>query len=95
MPAINEAPIEMTFELEVPVTGRGGVVYTTLNARRPKVKDLRILAMGSDKDPVGSYNKFLAGLCTVPPEVIDELDLKTDYKAIQNWVKDFLPKSDE
>lgn len=93
MPAPTAPEIAMTFTLEHPQTVKS-MLYNELNARRPKVKDLRVLAMGSDKDPVGSYNKFLAGICTVPPEVIDELDL-ADYNTVRDWVSGFLPKSDD
>ena len=79
-----------TFTLATPVTV-GGTEYTTLEARTPKGKDLRLL-VNADKDPIGAQSKFLASVCGVPHFVFEDMEVP-DLKQFQKWMKDFL--SDE
>ncbi len=74
-------------QLLYPVTV-GGQEVTTLDMRRPKVKDdLAIQAMGKSE---GEREVMLfAVLCGVGPEVIRELDQGTDYTELQRTYEGF------
>jgi len=76
-----------TFKLKFPFTS-GGTNYAQLTRRRPKVKDTRLLNDKVDTDPIGAQSDFLAQLATVPPDVIEELDLE-DMATIRKWVEGF------
>lgn len=82
----------MQFQLQHPVTVNS-TEYTELSAREPKVKDLRLFN-NADKDPIGAMGKFIASICSIPPAVVDELNL-VDFNTIQDWVQDFLPNREK
>ena len=78
-----------TFQLEYPIH-YAGATYETLTLRRPKIKDLKILAALGDKDPIGAQAKLLATLVigNMDPKAIEELDL-ADSRKINGWVNSF------
>lgn len=65
-----------------------GVEVHELNLRAPKVRDL-LIANKKDSSEAEREVKLIANLAKVPPEVIQDLDLR-DYMKIQNWLQNFL-----
>lgn len=74
-------------ELDYPVEFKG-TKYTALTMRRPKVRD----QLAADKVGVTQAERETAlfgNLCDVPPDVIQELDMK-DYGQLQERYESFL-----
>ena len=65
-----------------------GITIEVLNVRPPKVRD-RLLAEKGSGGPEEKEVRFIANLCDVTPETIEELDL-SDYIKVQEAVNDFL-----
>ncbi len=65
-----------------------GAEVTTLQPRRPKVRDMLAVDKTAQSDAEKEINLF-ANLCEVLPAVIQELDM-ADYSKLQQAYQDFL-----
>jgi len=74
-------------ELEHPVTVEGQEV-SSLNIRRPKVRDMMVADATATTDGAKEVAMF-ANLCEVDEKVIHELDL-ADYQKLQETYQGFL-----
>ncbi len=76
------------FNLKYPVTVKGQT-FSTLTARRPKVRDIKLVTgPKAANDPIGAQNDLLAALCETPVEVFDEMDLE-DARQFGEFVESF------
>ncbi len=76
------AEVKLTFPVTV-----DGETYNTLTVRRSRVSD----NMFAQKQPGGDFEKgiaMMARLCSVPPEVIHELD-DLDAEKVQDAINSF------
>lgn len=78
--------MKTTIQLGSPIAASGGT-FGKLNMRAPKVRDL--LAVDKIKGDAAKEIRLFANLCEVPPEVVEELDLR-DYTALQEAYRGFL-----
>lgn len=78
---------DVTIELVHPVTVNNETI-TSLNLRRPKVRDMLIADKTGVTDGTKEVTMF-ANLCEVDVEVIHELDL-IDYHKVQETYQGFL-----
>jgi hypothetical protein len=77
-----------TFEFKFPFEFRGQK-YPSLEARRPKVRDLRSFIKEVEKDGIAAMEIVLGNLCEVEPAVISEIDTE-DFAPMKKWFEDFL-----
>lgn len=85
-----------TFVLDYPINAKGWS-GDKLVARRPKMKDMRLLTgPKAEVDAIQAQNTFLAQICEVPPIVFDEMDT-TDYRKFAKYIELFTQpeKTDE
>ncbi|TQV72732.1 phage tail assembly protein [Exilibacterium tricleocarpae] len=73
--------------LTYPIDSNGGRLEE-LTMRRPKVRD-RLAAEKIQGNQADKEVRFIANLCEVAPEEIEELDM-ADYARIQAVLSDFL-----
>lgn len=76
------------FTLQYPFDFRGKN-YTVLNARRPKVLDVRKFLKKVDSDPIKAMEDMIGDLCEVEGDVIANVDF-ADFPQMKAWVEDFL-----
>jgi len=76
-----------TIELKYPIDVAGEKI-TSLNLRRPKVRDMLAADKASGSDAEKEVNLF-ANLCEVSPDAIMELD-GSDYSQLQKTYSSFL-----
>ncbi|MBT8421263.1 MAG: phage tail assembly protein [Gammaproteobacteria bacterium] len=76
-----------TIQLNSPLTIHGETI-AALTMRPPKVRDRLIVEKGSG-GPAEKEARFIANLCDVAPDTIEELEL-ADYIKLQDAVNDFL-----
>lgn len=84
---IENKAMSVTITLDFPVEYNGETI-STLNMRRPKVRDQRVVnKCGGDDLDVDI--KMFTILCEVSEAVIDDL-VPTDFKKLQKAFQDFL-----
>jgi len=76
-----------TITLMYPINSSGSQL-NELCMRRPKVRD-RLVAEKAPGNQADKEVRFIANLCEVTPEDIEELDM-ADYTKIQTALSDFL-----
>jgi hypothetical protein len=76
------------FDLKYPFELQGRDVRQ-LTARRPKVIDVRKFIKNVDVDSVKAMETLLSDLCSVPPDIIANVDIE-DFPPMKNWAEDFL-----
>lgn len=76
------------FELSQPFEYKGAT-YTTMTARRPKVRDLRTFMKNLEKDNTTALEKVFVDLCEVDDKVIAEIDIE-DFAPMKAWFEAFL-----
>jgi hypothetical protein len=81
---------EKTFTLKFPFEHRG-TTYSEVNARRPKVRDLRNFIKNVDKEGMQAMEKVLADLMEIDTAVIAEIDIE-DFAPMKAWFESFLEK---
>lgn len=79
---------EKVFELKFPFEHRGAS-YSTLKARRPRVRDLRNFIKNVDKDSVAAMEKVLADLMEIDEKIVSEIDVE-DFAPMKQWFEGFL-----
>ena len=85
---------DKTLQLKYPVK-HDGKEYTELTFGRLKLKHLKILPTDfADKWANGEIEfqaiiPLLAGICNVPEEVIEEIDVESDMDVIAEGIKGF------
>lgn len=84
--------VQTTYKLQYPIALPDGTVIETLDVRRPKGKDFRLLdekGFDPEKDGVKILRFYIQQLTTLVPEDIDELDA-ADIKGLNNLLEDML-----
>jgi hypothetical protein len=76
-----------TIKLKYPIDVAGEKI-TSLNLRRPKVRDMLAADKATGSDAEKEVHLF-ANLCEVSPDAIMELD-GADYRQLQDTYSDFL-----
>jgi len=76
-----------TIELQHPIEVNGERI-TSLVLRRPKVRD-RLLSEKSNGTEAEKEVRFIANLCEMAPDQIEQLDM-ADYVKVQEALSDFL-----
>ena len=80
---------QKTFDLIYPISHKGED-FTEITLRRPKMADVKKLAIDKGDELSGAY-QMLADLSGKPVPLIEELDPE-DYKPMQEWAQDILGK---
>jgi hypothetical protein len=78
------------FDLKYPFEHRGAT-YVEMNARRPKVRDLRNFIKNVDKEGMQAMEKVLADLMEIDTQVVAEIDVE-DFAPMKAWFESFLEK---
>lgn len=84
---VENRAMSVTIELDFPVTYNGETI-STLNMRRPKVRDQRVVNK-CNGDELDVDIKMFTILCEVAEAVIDDM-APTDFKKLQDAFSDFL-----
>ena len=77
-----------TINLSYPINSSHGAEINELRMRRPKVRD-RLVAEKMSGNQSEKEVRFIANLCELAPEDIEELDM-ADYNKIQTALSGFL-----
>lgn len=84
--------VQTTYKLIYPLTLPDGSVIDSLEVRRPKGRDFRLLdekGFDPEKDGVKILRFYIQQLTTLVPEDIDELDA-ADIKGLNNLLEEML-----
>ncbi|QLB43537.1 phage tail assembly protein [Mannheimia pernigra] len=84
--------IQTQYKLKYPLTLPDGSVIESLDVRRPKGRDFRLLdekGFDPEKDGVKILRFYIQQLTTLVPEDIDELDAD-DIKGLNNLLEEML-----
>lgn len=84
--------IQTTYKLKYSITQPDGNVIESLDVRRPKGKDFRLLdekGFDPEKDGVKILRFYIQQLTTLVPEDIDELDAD-DIQGLNNLLEEML-----
>lgn len=79
---------KQVFELSYPFEYKGAT-QNKLEARAPKVRDLRNFLKNVERDSTTAMEKAIADLTETDEKIIAELDLR-DFAPIKKWFEDFL-----